>query len=680
MTYLKRGAVWLLLGWRLFDLQMSHAAAETLASAAVTDTVIVHGRAGETDLALPGSTATAVETIMAADIERLPGASVFEILATTTGAYFVESGLKVPTKIVVRGDENHVYMVDGAYLPDFLASRVLELTPLIAVEAIDIVRTSTALTLSPLVGVSRASGAANNGFIAIRTRHAKKPELHLRARAEEYGGARLSGMGGAEFVGDDGRGFYLSGAGEYLTSDGPDGFNLHRNHASVMVKAGIFTDRFALDLKAMHADATFGFQRASQDLQDRRFFLKRRFDPLRVNMVSAQAAMTWTQDHLSELTFAFTQTDGDLIQERFDSARVRVFPNKNEIINGAFRHSFRREGLSIRGGLDYVYWRTPTGQLSYEGFEREERVIGAFLQIEKSLLNDRLTIDAAGRLDQTRIITGIDYFASGRQPTSPAPVSDVDLPAAVFASAGFAVDLGAGWAANGRLAYSTQDARDDIAAIPGATLKGEERRKVELGFARRGDAPVRPSLNFFLIDTKNEASAVDYVENDGVVIALFENRDTIRTGIEAALEGDWRPRGFGSGGFKVGVTQFLDRPDPVGTIWQDQPETVAELHLHHEYGRLGGSLTAKYVSDILSNRFARCETRDGGCRGGAVPPFATIGDYATLDLALSYDFHKAGADLRLMAAVRNLTDQLYETRLGYPNVGRVASVELQARF
>lgn len=627
---------------------------------------------------LPVSARISSQTLTAEDIVRIQPADVFDLLNVGTGVFTTTTGKKAPSNLNIRGDGNFVFVIDGAYMPSFLASRVLKTLPVIAIEEVRIVRSSTALTLSPLVGLVSPSGAPNNGFIVVRTRQPRETERLARAFIGEHDSYEAGLRLGTTFSLGNGEG-YVNGVASYATTEGPDGMNLFRDSHSVAVRAGYAGEQFKLDASLIQTWAAFGFQRSTQKLRDSTYNARWTMDPLDTTTVSLNGEFRWNDQNTTIASVANTTSDGTFRQASYVSPVVTVLDNDNELTNFNLRHTLSFGGTKITGGGDFVSWHTPTDQFYYEGLEREDEVFGYFLQAEQGLLDDRLNLDVGGRIDQVTIVTGFDYYLAGRGPTNPVRIKDRELPEAKFLSAGASYELAEDWLLNVRYGYSSQGARQDVTPFPGVVLEGETREKFELGFEGKVTDWLRPSINYFQVETTNEAAPRDYVTVAGVQIARYDNTDSKRTGAEAVLAGDWTLKG-GAGGYRVSATHYFDVLDPSGLLARTQPDTVAEIQLIQDLGQWSAALLGKYVEEYESNAFGRCTLPGGECSPAMTPAFLPIGNYSTLDFTLSRDLTLADVDMKLTFSARNLTDETYETSLGYPNPGRMLGIELLADF
>lgn len=627
---------------------------------------------------LPKSARVSSQTFTAEDVIRLQPRDTFELLNYGTGVFATTTGKKAPANLNVRGDGSYAFMIDGAYYPAFLASRVLASIPTMAIEEARIVRTSTALTISPLVGLVSPSGAPNNGFMVVRTRQPDEAGGVLRAYVGSDGSLAGGILGGSTF--DLGRGHgYVSGLAHTSRTDGPNGFNLDRSSSSLLLRAGFADERMRIDFTALHDDTAFGFQRSTDVLQDSTYNARWRMDPQKTLTLAASGAFRWNEVHTTLASIGHTDSRGDYVQESYVAPTVTRLDNDNEILNAGLRHNIFMGGTRLQFGADYIRWHTPSGQFYYEGVEREEEVRGLFIQADQALFDGRLNLDLGLRRDQVTLVTGIDYYNPGRQPTNPAIIKDRDLPAAEFVSAGASFRVADGWLVNLRYGHSTQGARSGVTPYPGVVLEGEAREKFEIGFEGTVTPLFSPSLNYFQIDTENEAAPRDYVMIDGVQIARYDNTDSKRTGAELVFSGAWGGQGR-EGGYRFGVTHFFDVLDPSGLLAKTQPKTVAELILSQDWGDWRFGAAAKYVSEYTSNAFARCATPTGVCPMGVSAPYLPIGDYVRTDLTVSRRMTLAGRDVRASFSLRNAGDARYQTSLGYPDGGRSLGLELLAEF
>lgn len=635
---------------------------------------------------LPQSARISSQTLDEEDVEKRQARDVFDLLNFGTGIFTTTSGKKAPANLNIRGDGNFAFIIDGAYVPPQLASRILQTIPAAAIEEVRIVRTSTALTVNPLVGIVTPSGAPNNGFIVVRTRRPKETMALISVQGGSFNTIGANAQAGTTFTVGQAEGYVHAIGGTY-TSDGPKDFNLDKHYQVLGLKGGIDAGSVALDLSVLKSWAGYGIVRGNAKLRPTTQDDVWRIDPINSLIATANGTVRWNEQNTTLLTLAYTESIGDFVtSDRLANgnlANMLVRDNDNSFWNAAVRHNLFLGGTKLQAGADFIHWKNPSGQYYYEGIPREEKVTGFFLQGDQALFGDRLNIDLGVRLDRVEIVRGIDYFLAGRGPNANVrQIRNETLPYAKFASAGISWRVSRDWLINARYGFASQAARQGVVlANPAVALKGEKRHKWELGVEGQITDWLRPSVNGFIVKTDNEVQPIAYAVVAGEQVGLYANTNSKRTGVEAILAGRWGAPNR-EGGYRASITHYFDVLDPSGLLARTQPETVAELTFDQTFDawRIAGA--AKYVSRYESNAFTRCAAPNLNCTGNPPPtsPYLPLGDYVTVDLNLSRAFELEGSAMRVTASVKNLLDDNYETTIGYPSIGRQFALELSAAF
>ncbi|MFV0644713.1 MAG: TonB-dependent receptor plug domain-containing protein [Sphingomonadaceae bacterium] len=654
-----------------------------------SSTIIVTGVLADDDtpinpVRLPQSARISSQTLDEEDVEKRQARDVYDLLNYGTGIFTTTTGTKAPSNLNIRGDGNFAFIIDGAYVPRQLSARILQTIPADAIEEVRIVRTSTALTVNPLVGIISPSGAANNGFIVVRTKRPRKTEATVRLMGGSFDTIGASARVGTTFGGDRLNG-YVQAMGATYNTDGPDGFNLDKRYQFAGLKGGMDIGVVALDLSVMKSWSRYGIVHADEKLRPMKQDDDWRLDPINSLVATANGTIRWNSQNTTLLTAAYTDSKGKFItadqQPDGSLANRLVRDNNNSFFNLAARHNLFLGDTKFQAGMDYIHWKNPSGQYYYEGIPREEKVTGYFLQADQALFDGKLNIDVAGRIDKVKIVQGIDYYQPGRGPSPDVRViRNENLPSAKFFSAGASLRLGGDWMINGRYGYSSQGARRGVVlADPSTPLKGEKRSKFEAGIEGRLTDWLRPTANFFYIKTNNEVQPVAYDIVGGEQVGLYGNTDSKRTGVEAIVQGRWGGDGPHDGGYRASITHYFDVLDPSGLLARSQPDTVAEFTFDQSYNQWRLSGAAKYVAQYESNAFTACAAPNRNCFGGIQGPYLPIGDFVNIDFALGYQI-PGDVPLRITASVKNLLDDNYQTTVGFPSIGRQFGLELFAAF
>jgi iron complex outermembrane receptor protein len=213
---------------------------------------------------VPESAKASTEIITAEDIEQMHPTDVFDVLNNAVGTFETNASKKGFDSLNIRGDNNFVWIIDGAYMHPTMASRMMKSIPPQAIEEIQVVRGSTALTMGPLVGFVSPSGTPTDGFVIIRTKQPKKEkEAKVRAAVETQGGNAASAWGGKRFD-DDNKKAYVAGLVSHYETNGPDdllpnGYRPNRARLSNggMAKTGIEKNGWNANLMAFHDESNF---------------------------------------------------------------------------------------------------------------------------------------------------------------------------------------------------------------------------------------------------------------------------------------------------------------------------------------------------------------------------------------------------------------------------------------
>lgn len=635
----------------------------------------------------PSSSSAHAQTISREEIEQLRPRDVFDLLNNAAGVIATQSSRKGFSGLTIRGDSNFRWIVDGAYLQPTMASRIMRSLPVSLIEEVRIVRGSSALTMGPMVGSASPGGAPVDGFIVIRTRKPAAREAQTRIAAETQGTLQTSLWGGETFKIGEGKG-YVAGLASYAGTDGPDdrlnngaSYNVGRQTSSGVVKGGVDFDGWLVDLTAYADAGEFEIANANSHGTGQGSWY---MDPARANLLVVSGSKAWSEQQTTLFNVSRAES-----RQKFWTANTAAGPyssvqNDNYVTHLNLRHNVDIDRTRVMIGGDYLYWNSPKGQQYYEGIPREERTRGAFAQIEQGLFDDRVTLDAAYRMDQVDIIRGLDYYTGGAQPyggvSSPLRTTNKSLPIAKFYSVGGAWSFIDNWKLALRYGEGVQ-ATDGLNPRPGVTLDEDRQKKWEAGVEGRVEKWLNPALNFFHRTVENEKTLNGYTyrANNGstqtcrsgalptsgalaprstsALTPCYDQADTTRSGIEVSAWGAFAARSS----YRASLTHFTGLKNASAIT----PRNIAELSVAHGVGDFTLSGAIKHVAAY---------------RGSASDAAAWLGGYTRYDVGVGYDFTLRGTDVRTTLYGRNLTDQRYETTNGVQDVGRVIGLEVLARF
>jgi outer membrane cobalamin receptor len=602
------------------------------------------------------SSRTSVQTLTADDIAAANPRDVFDLLGHAVGVVPLYQGRKVPVHLQIRGESNFAYIIDGAYVERDTGARILGSLPVSAIERVEIVRDATALTLGPMVNFASPSGAANDGFIVIRTR--KPPRTGGQAKALAESNDTYALEAGAAWRGEQGG--YLAAAGRTHDTDGPSDAHAARNGDTVLAQAGFADERLSVDLLAYRDHGSIELQRADASGGAVMADQKWAFEPIETTLFALNAALPWNSEQTTLLAVSRNQLTATLRQASFTSSAFSLHDNEETTSGASLRHSWRRGGTLLQAGLQYNHWRTPTGQLFYEFNPRDEEMTSGFLQAEQKLLGDTLVLDGAVRSDRKKIILGVDSYGHFAAYNGSA-IRDRTLPAADFLSLGASWRVRPSWLLNARFAHGTQSAGIGVRTEPGVTLGEEIQRKYELAAVYSGWAAYfTPQFTLFHTEVENYKYPTRF--DAATQQAVFGQTDARKTGFELQAHGrlgeDTR---WHAGWTHMAHNRMVD--DHGRTAPRDQ----AVLDATQAWGRweLRGAL--QYVSAFASS-FPTGQA------------FRKIGDFTRLDLSAAWHLQLGALPATLVFYGRNVTDKRYRTQVGFEEPGATWGFSAQVTF
>jgi len=635
-----------------------------LADEPVLPDVLVRAKVGESlsedSIANPfrvsPSSRSSVQILGQEEIAALNPRDVFDLLSHAVGVLPMSQGRKVPMHVQIRGDVNFAYIIDGAYLERDTGSRLLASLPLSAIERIEVVRDSTALSLGPMINFTSPSGAPNDGFIVIRTKQPTRSGGMVKGGVENRD-TWSADVGGA-VVGD---GWYVGANGRRFSSEGPDDAHSARDSETGLAKAGFRREKASLDVLAYRDNAEFQFQRADASQSTAALVNMRwSFDPIQTTLFALNGRASWNDENTTLLSVYRNELRAMFQQGSFVAPAVTSHDNTDTTWGASLRHSFRRGGTLLQVGGQYAHWETPTGQLFYEYNPREEKILGGFIQVEQRLFGDRLTLDGAYRRDQKTVVLGVDSYGHAMSFTN-SVIRDRKMPVAQFLSLGASWKPAADWLVNARYAYGKQSANLGVVAEVGVALGDEAQRKYELSIAYRGFAWLVPKLTVFRTEVDNYKYPTRF--DAATQQAVYDQMDARRTGVELDLSGHLA----GSLRWHLAWTHIPDN-NLVDDHGRTAPTNLGVFDVSYGIGAWEINGAIQRVGGYASNFFSP---------GGV---FAPIGNFTRYDLSLARNFKFVSTPLKLMIYGRNLSDEKYQTQLGYRDPGRVVGVSAELSF
>lgn len=602
------------------------------------------------------SSRAATQTFTQEDIAALKPRDVFDLLNQATGVFSMYQGRKVPFSVRIRGDINFAYIIDGVYLPESSAGRILQTLPVLAIEQIDVVRDATALTLAPLVNFVSPSGAPNDGFIIIRTRRPQRNEATLRLAAESFDTQTATAFGGLANSGG-----YVAALGSSYHTDGPPQQHMARTSDSVMGKAGF-------NVGGLHADFSYFGDRTNQQIQaadpavstlwPQRWSLA----PIETSFACGSARMEWNDRHTTYFSASQSRVVASLFQGSVLVPEPTLIPNEEYIDSYDFKHTYRVRDTLLRAGGQYLLFNTPTGQMFYEGMPRDEKITGYFAYAEQGFFSRRLVLDASIRRDEQYVVQGVDRFTPTPGQGVLVVIRDRELPASSYWAGGAYWALSPAWRLNARIYHAKQGGIVNVLAVDNKQLDPEIQTKYEAGLTYAGSKSFTTVLTAFYGDIKNAKAPTVYVRSGARFVALYDQVDVIRSGVELAGNGIIDSR-LGSTRWRFGYT-YIANSGAALDYGREAPRHLLNGSVQHVWGRWDANLAVTRVSTFLSN----FQSIDG--------QFHPIGDYTRFDASIGRQFRMGPSNVRLAVYGRNITDERYETQLGFRDGGSIVGVEM----
>ncbi|MGL6259531.1 TonB-dependent receptor plug domain-containing protein [Vibrio sp. WXL210] len=619
---------------------------------------------------LSASSSISSQTLNREQLQEIEARNIFELLDHLPGVNVQRRGRKQPYVIAVRGDKNFAYLIDGAYFNTAAASRVLQNLSVSDIEQLQIVRDASVLSLGPLTDIGSASnGALNSGFIVIRTRQASKRSLELNASAEHPEAYKAGVYLGSDHQFERMRGYANVSLNYSNQSDYKDWYD-GSEYQNMLIGGGLSGERLSTSISAYIDEGSDRFQRADPDqAKDKLAYAKWRYDSLKTRMVALNSEMVWNPDHVSLLQMSYNKVSSLLIREYFAFPEGQEQPKAEDpkysesmTYRIAARHSWKLGNHLLQAGGDYLHWESPYGELNYDGFAREEQVLGGFILGESALLDQQLMLDASVRLDSKYVKQGVDFISDKDKDKQ--SYRDRRLPNSLFYGAGASWNGLEGYLLNARYAFGRQGGVHDLPMVDNVDAEPMRQHRWELGIAADWGRYIQPRVTWFQRRIENDKQPVDY--DEALLLTRFDQSQRRNSGTELMLDGQLSDNLCYDASWTYIYTQsqHWDR-----LLAGSYPEHMVNFALTQWWQDYQLRLQGRYVSDYYSNsNFAK----DGEAH--------RVGDYWVVDTRLSRELELDPAVLNLSLYVMNLGDTQYQSQYAYADQGRRIGVEVSAAF
>jgi len=625
------------------------------------------------------SAAFGTEVINEEEIKAYEAKNVLELLNMATGLDLTYQGRRHPFFINMRGGGNVTYIIDGAILPSS-SDRILQQLPINAIESIEIVRSSTALSLAPSIdiGASNSGSGLNIGFIVIRTKRPKATEGALHAFYEQAV-AQPAANGQSLFVGtrlDEGSPYnsYFGGMISRFERPSKDSWFDGSRAQSGMVNGGFNFGKLSLNLMGYSDSGRFEMQRGVKT-DGTTDTAKWYYDPITTRIFSLDGTILWSENHVTLFSAATIEYDQEENNAYFDKDTFsqRHYEEKTQALS--LRHNARFGDTSLHLGGQSTRSKGYGPNLSKAYNSYDTTVTGYSAAAEQALFGGVLMLDAGYRND----VKHINHSTAAKSETLATPDANngVDLPAADVYTAGLLYTPAKGYRLSARYFYGNEGTSGDfdLETEDNATLHGERQNRWEVGFEAGIARSFVPMLTYFDVKIDNEkvATGNTYTDGKGNEYYYYTEQDSHRKGIELLVKGTIG----GSTHYRFTWTHIIEDSTTAGGVTSESlgasvPKNTFSALLSHAYEAYRFNLSAKRADGYDSS------TSPMGTMTGL-----DLGDYTRIDANIARDFVFGGTTATATIYGRNLTDDHYATRYVtgyYYDRGRTLGAEIALAF
>lgn len=616
------------------------------------------------------------QVITQREIKAYEPKDFFDLLDKAIGVDMTYHGRKHPYFINIRGGGNVTYILDGAILPS-TADRILQKLPMNAIEEIQVVRGSTALSLAPSIGIgaSNSGSGINTAFVIIRTKQPKGTEGTLTGHMEKAV-SQPSANGQSLYLGtklgsqnSPAKG-YISGMASRYDRPSKDSWFDGSNADSSMINGGLNIGRFSLNVMGYKDSGSFEMQRGVKTdgtIDTSKWY----YDPLKTSIVSADMSMKWNEDQITLFSFGKTNYKQTEINENFaNTSHAEKYYNE-DTKSYSLRHNatFGNTLIQLGGQLSNSEGFGPNLSKKYNNFDTD--IKGWSASVEQKLFDEKVVLDAGYRKD----LKHINY--SSTDPKNDNANNDVDLAPATIIAAGALWHINDMFTLSGRYFKGDEGTSGDFDLLTesGAPLHPEKQDRIEIALEAAISPYFKPAVTWFDVDIKNQKIATDktYTDADGNIYYYYTESDSHRKGIELALKGD-----IGTNtNYLFGWTHMFDNSDTVNgiktdTIGVESPENSFTALLSHTWDSYRVNISAKRIDEWSQSASAM-----------GLATNVNLGGYTRIDANIEKDFIFNNYFVTGKIYGRNLGNEKYSTRYTtgyYYDRGRTIGAELSFAF
>lgn len=596
------------------------------------------------------------------EIEAIKPRDFYDLFSRSAGTATTYQGRKYLNFLSMRGGDSNAVglIIDGFYMPSSQASRIMAQFPMDAIESVRIVRDSTSLTLGPLIDLGTPLSGPNQGFVVITTKKGSRTEGGIVA---EYGTLHSGEF--QLYHGNKIGNFNYRMTGTISGSDGRSGWNTNQKAQSVLLNGGYDGESLKVSSTLFYQEGMRNMEHSFTNSTNRAYW---GYDPMEALWMAVNVTKLWTPNQVTSLAYSHGMlTDREVMgnipankpANTPGNAVYTYTPQSDYADNAHLWHTATFGNNTLKTGMQAVFWNQPTGFAAWDGKQRQEYMIGGYIQDEQRLMGGRLTLDGGVRVDDKFIKKGVDKYSPTQ--TTTALISNTWTEPVIAASLGAAYKFDKVHTGTARFGYSHAETDAFLATVNNKKLDAEERYKYEIGLEGKYHPAFNPKLTLFYYDIKNFKTAVTTSGTGVNVVNVYDAANVGRYGLELSSTGSL-PSGFGytASYSYVESTRNLDN--------MTMARTTVAMQLSHRYGPVQSNFSLRYVAPFLNNGFTTPAS------------YVEVGDFTRLDANVSYNFKHDKLQGRVTAYVQNMLDDRYQTINGFPDQGATCGVRLEVGF
>lgn len=591
----------------------------------------------------------ATSEITATDILRQNVTTLTQALEHAPGAWTASRGRKIKSFTSFRGQTYPFpdYAIDGMWFREFY--ELPYFFPASEIDRVEIIRSSAALSK----GLSSLSGVINIVPHIPKTRQSQArleygslnhQKLYLSHAEPVQNGMLKISLGHYSFDGE-----HEMNAAERVTtasarfSWSPDD--------SLQVDSFLFYLDGARELEKALPPASKGLRSRVEE-----------FDPMQsllggvrirsINELGATQLSLWGSDRKAfykNMTTGATHDDDDsehgiqLIQS------MQPFPDN-----------------VLRVGALYHRWKAPDGKRFYAG-RRSDIETYSIVVIDEHAF-DQLNIELGYRWSREYLNEFGGYSIEGSSRGFQNVASIVDE----WAAPQHRFNLGGKYSMNNETSLYASYSYGQLSSPKGALLEqgghpdDETRHMLDFGIQFTTDVVGRIKAGLFTVDRRDgiHITSDTYINNIGVEVPYYENRDSRQQGLELEWRSPWYQGWINFFASALVMESDYKAPDASRSTDREIPEQILTAGIYMHWKGIDVSIFGSHVSSYQNDRFSST---------GPQP----LGDYLDVNLTAGYTFESR---TRIFLSMKNLLDDNYSTVVGYYDEGFTITGGLQLTF